>query len=173
MVVPITERDKLPLQTEPRPSLVSVKTSMTLEHQGGNKLECEFRKLVAKMPSEALAHFKTVDPNVWKVAKVGKMDNASLLNHGWSGPYCVTICGVKYEAFAKSEHLAASQVRFLHDWSGGVKRALKRQIARRELESGGVQAYSILRYVVYGVVLIGVVVAIYCLAFRWGGVWGI
>ena len=133
-----------------------------------NRLEVDFRTLVKRLPSEALAHFKNADKDVWQVVKAGVPAEETYKRHGWAGPYAVKICGVVYHAYAKEELLAASQVRFLCVWSGGAKKGIRR--ARRELVSLKQDTpHRFINLVTFFIVLLGALLAVLSLAHRWGG----
>lgn len=133
-----------------------------------NRLEVDFRALVKRLPSEALAHFKNADKDVWQVVKAGMPAEETYKRHGWAGPYAVKICGVVYHAYAKEELLAASQVRFLSVWSGGAKKGIRR--ARRDLVSlRQGTPHRFINLVTFFIVLFGALLAVFSLAYRWGG----
>lgn len=133
-----------------------------------NYLDKQFRRIIAKMPGEALSHFKVVDSATWRVAMAGTAEAKRFAKLGWCGPYTIKVLGKKYVAYANRDRLSASQVKFLHEWSRGYKRALKMKL-RALNDDSSETARRMIAFVVAGAIMAGCGIVAYLLSVKWGG----
>jgi len=133
-----------------------------------NYLDKQFRRIIAKMPGEALSHFKVGDSATWRVAMAETAEAKRFATLGWCGPYTIKVLGKKYVAYANRDRLPASQVKFLHEWSRGYKRALKIKL-RALNDDSSETARRLIALVVAGAIIAGCGLVTYLLSVKWGG----